>query len=641
MPNAIYFCSKEVIVHFDNLFFSEMIRGNEPLKLYYYCKTKNHSMKKLILAFLIVYCSLYASGQTNTILFQDFETTPFPPTDWAIIDYDEDGKNWYQRTDSQTGNKLASSRSWESNVALTPHNLIITSQIDLSQFDASSRLRVSYKIAATGNSYFQEHYKLVLSTTGNEFQDIDSGVILLEETLTQLESGWNFKTRIINIDDYAGQELWLAWVHYNCTDQDGLLLDDIHVYEGDDPDNIPYVSWLAGSAEDAITENHQPGIVLAGGGGDNSNAMTWFLNRADGGDVVVIRASGNDGYNNYLYSSLGLSVNSVETILINSVEAAQHPYVEQQIRNAEALFIAGGDQYDYYQYWKDTPVMDAINYLINEKGVVVGGTSAGMAILGKVYYTPSGSSAQSPTVLNNPYHSSLNIIGRDDFIDVSILENTITDTHFDQRDRSGRLFTFMSRMVKDWDIEAKGIAANEFTAVCIDIDGKAYVYGNPSYDDYAYFLKSQGCAPEICTTGQPLTWNCNNQAIKVYKILGRPTNPNYFDLSTWDEGAGGEWEYWWAEGGTLHKSPLSSAAISTINSIRVYPNPASSKLWIDIDDDNPISVELWSITGQLVLSKVNVTPNEPVDISALAKGLYIIKVNNNGSYSSHKIIITD
>ncbi|HPF92368.1 MAG TPA: cyanophycinase, partial [Tenuifilaceae bacterium] len=228
-----------------------------------------------------------------------------------------------------------------------------------------------------------------------------------------------------------------------------------------------------GSTDDVTPENHTSGILLAGGGGDNDEAMAWLINRADGGDIVVIRASETDGYNDYLFTELGITVNSVETILIDSREAAEHPYVEQQIRNAEALFIAGGDQYDYYQYWKDTPVMDAINYLLNDKGVAVGGTSAGMAILGKAYYTPSGTGAQSSTVLNNPYHSSTNIIGRDNFIDANILNNTITDTHFDARDRSGRLFTFMARMVTDWGIEAKGIAANEYTAVCIDVDGKA------------------------------------------------------------------------------------------------------------------------------------------------------------------------
>ncbi len=76
------------------------------------------------------------------------------------------------------------------------------------------------------------------------------------------------------------------------------------------------------------------------------------------------------------------------------------------------------------------------------------------------------------------------------------MNNVITDTHFDQRDRSGRLFTFLARMVTDWEIEAEGVAANEYTTVCVNTDGKAYVYGNPAYTDYAYFLRSQGCPPK-------------------------------------------------------------------------------------------------------------------------------------------------
>ena len=56
------------------------------------------------------------------------------------------------------------------------------------------------------------------------------------------------------------------------------------------------------------------------------------------------------------------------------------------IRNAEAIFIAGGDQSNYVRYWKDTPVEDAIN-LVAAKPAPIGGTSAGMAILGEFVYS--------------------------------------------------------------------------------------------------------------------------------------------------------------------------------------------------------------------------------------------------------------
>jgi cyanophycinase-like exopeptidase len=587
-------------------------------------------MKKYFVFIFAFIVSSYAYSQTNTVLFEDFQEDVFPPEGWSIVDHDGDGKNWYHRSDSQSDNKLASSKSWES-AALTPHNLLITKKIDFTDFREGDRLRLRYNVAATGNNYFREHYKVVISTSNNSFNDFESGTILAEETITETESGWKFKTVTIDLNDYADQNFWVAWVHYNCTDQDALLIDNIHFYEGDDPEEpepLPYTSWLIGDADDKITQNHQPGIVLAGGGGDNSDAIKWFLGKADGGDIVVLRASGSYGYNNYFYTSLGISVNSVETLLIDSREAAEHPYVEQQIRNAEALFIAGGDQYNYYKYWKDTPVMDAINYLINEKGVVVGGSSAGMAILGKAYYTPSGGSAVASVVLANPYHSSVDIVGINDFLDAEILENTITDTHFDQRARAGRLFTFMSRMVKDWGIIAKGIAANESTAVCIEPDGKAYVYGDPAYPDYAYFVQSTGCVPENCVSGEPLTWDCNRAAVKVYKILGQKTNPDYFDLTNWEQGTGGTWEHWYAVDGVFQKGSPTNVAINMGNTVTVYPNPASRILHISVGEERAIKVEIASILGQIIITNdfSNDTETLSVDISNLKRGPIVVRV---------------
>jgi len=600
-------------------------------------------MKHFFLIVTLLSASLLCNSQTNTVIFENFESSVFPPEEWNLIDYDGDGNSWYHREDSETYNKLASSKSWDGS-ALTPHNIIATSEIDFTNLTSEQRLRLSYKIAATGNNYYNEHYKVVLSTQGNTYEDFEAGTILMEETLEQEQSGWNLTTRYIEMEEYAGETFWLAWVHYNCSDEDAILLDDIHIYEGEDPEgDPPYVSWIVGSDEDSTTENHLPGVVLAGGGGDNDDAMTWFLNRADGGDIVVLRATGSDGYNDYLFSSLGVTVNSVETILINSLEAAQNPYVEQQIRNAEGLFIAGGDQYDYYQFWKDTPVMDAINYLINEKGVTVGGTSAGMAILGKVYYAPDGSSAQSETVLANPYHSSMSILGRNDFINIQPLGNTITDTHFDQRERAGRFFTFLARMFTDWEITARGIAANEYTAVCIDTDGKAYVYGNPSYEDYAYFAASQECAPETCLSNQPLTWNCSQKAVKVYRVLGKKSDPSYFDLSTWNTGEGGEWFYWYSVDGVLTKQEVGTNVNNTeMVQLNIYPNPAKSSIWVSSPKQGRQLIEIVNNNGQIVCSReLYMNANEPTEIhiNHIQAGFYLVKINN-GFYTEYgKLVI--
>ena len=107
-----------------------------------------------------------------------------------------------------------------------------------------------------------------------------------------------------------------------------------------------YTSYFTGDTTDVTTPT-SGGTVLMGGATENDNAMRWFLQRANGGDVVVIRASGSDGYNDYLYTDLGVPVNSVQSIVTPDLAAANDPYVAQQVRNAEALWIAGGDQWRY------------------------------------------------------------------------------------------------------------------------------------------------------------------------------------------------------------------------------------------------------------------------------------------------------
>ncbi|MGC1630992.1 MAG: cyanophycinase, partial [Gelidibacter sp.] len=82
-----------------------------------------------------------------------------------------------------------------------------------------------------------------------------------------------------------------------------------------------YTEFLTGNATDVAT-NHQSGICLMGGNIDQREAMKWFLTQANGGDVVVLRASGGDGYNNFMYSQLGVTINSVRTFLINNAAGA-------------------------------------------------------------------------------------------------------------------------------------------------------------------------------------------------------------------------------------------------------------------------------------------------------------------------------
>lgn len=414
-----------------------------------------------------------------------------------------------------------------------------------------------------------------------------------------------------------------------------------------------YTNWVTGDTADFVTTDYLPGIVLAGGGGDNDDAMRWMLGRAGGGDVVVIRASGSDGYNDYFFSELGMDVNSVETIRFDDVSAATLAYVLQKMEQAEVLFIAGGDQYDYYQFWKDNEVEEAINFLINEKQITVGGTSAGMAILGNAYYTPPGGSAVSDEVLSNPFHPNVDILGQNDFIENPYLPTVITDTHFDQRERAGRLMVFLARLVVENNERIFAIACNEYTGVCIDGIGNARVYGEyPEYDDFAYFLETNCQAdflPEILEANQPLTWNKNMAAVKAYRLPGTVSGNNYFYSTDWVPIGGGEWFDWYVEEGVLFQNESAEAGCGLVNNFieikkestfEIYPTLVSNSFLVKNNSTvfSKYDLTIYNLLGQQFLNKKLNDRTAEINIGEFNAGIYLIKISDGNKIFSQKII---
>ncbi len=297
-----------------------------------------------------------------------------------------------------------------------------------------------------------------------------------------------------------------------------------------------------GNATDVQT-NPTPCFVLMGGGTEVDEAIQKMTELSDNGDFVVIRVTGGDAYNDYIFD-FGKS-NSVETLRIDSQEDANNTQTIETLRNAEALFIAGGDQAQYVALWKDTQVGQTLNYLIHEKKIPIGGTSAGCAILGEFVFDAKNGTIRSEDALQNPYHQ--NITFTENFLSISFLKNVITDTHYDNPDRKGRHLTFLARLMTDKAIQPKGIGVEERTAVVIDNQGDMAVYGSGK----AYFLEAQNTAPEICATNTPLTWEANEQAVKVYQVEGQRGGHQVFNALNWTSTANATEMYLSAKEGNL------------------------------------------------------------------------------------------
>ncbi|HLW88456.1 MAG TPA: cyanophycinase [Terriglobales bacterium] len=265
-----------------------------------------------------------------------------------------------------------------------------------------------------------------------------------------------------------------------------------------------------GNKEDVQTKP-TGGIAMMGGGSDLDEAFRWLCNKGDGGDFLVLRATGDDDYNSYVNGLCKL--NSVATLIIPSREAAQDPTVGEIIRKAEVVFIAGGDQANYIRGWKGTPVEDAINADI-AAGKAIGGTSAGLAVLGEFVYGALGDKPDDPDlastdVLPNPYFERVTLVR--DFLKTPHLQNLLTDSHFAKRDRMGRTLGFLARIMQDgWSHTPREVAIDEGSAVLVEADGKGTVAGSGKG---AYFLRPME-PPRICRPGLPLTF----RNVAVYRV---------------------------------------------------------------------------------------------------------------------------
>jgi len=406
-----------------------------------------------------------------------------------------------------------------------------------------------------------------------------------------------------------------------------------------------YTSYFTGQTENVAT-NPSFGICLMGGASENDQAMQWFLNKADGGDVVILRTSGTDGYNDYFYSDLGVNLNSVETLVIHNEAGATDPYVLNAVENAEAIWFAGGNQATYVNFFKGNAMNDALNNHINVKQAPIGGTSAGMAIMGEFYFDAINGSVTSDEALSNPFNPSVSI-GHGSFLDNPFLNQTITDTHYNNPDRKGRHSVLISRIVDETQEVAYGIAADEFVGICVDENGEAIVFGEyPEFDDYAYFIQAnceEDLFPEVLQANQSLTWNKGNKALKVYQLPAASSGSNSFDLSTWEEGSGGEWQAWWIEEGELFventtdfECPSFTVDAFDSNVIHIYPNPTSDFLSIEAEI-NLEQLKLYSITGQLKWSKSKPIDSK-IDLRNLPKGIYMLEIKSDLGRVTKKII---
>src|SRR5450432_4180791 len=282
--------------------------------------------------------------------------------------------------------------------------------------------------------------------------------------------------------------------------------------------------FRAGNAADS-TATPRPGFALMGGGDHLEAAYHFLCDRANHGDFLVLRADTEDDYAQQVNKEIAAvcPLNSASTIVFSDREDSDDPKLIAIIEQAEAIFFAGGDQSNYVRFWQDTPVQDALNRHI-AAGKPIGGSSAGLAILGEFSFASIIDTIHSPEALADPYGNQVTLSR--DFLRVPLLASMITDTHFVKRDRLGRLLVFMARILQDgWSAQVRAIAIDENASVLFEPDGSASVVGDGS----AYFLEAKMPAG-VCRKGEALRWN----GVAVRRV----GDSGAFNVKTWTSVSG-------------------------------------------------------------------------------------------------------
>lgn len=155
-------------------------------------------------------------------------------------------------------------------------------------------------------------------------------------------------------------------------------------------------------------------------------------------------------------------------------EDADTERVYEAIAGCRVVFMRGGSQSEYVKWWRGTRTERAIREVF-DRGGVVGGSSAGCAVLGELVYDAFGGSCAARDALRDARTGRISLTS--DFLGLS--PGVLFDTHFIERGRIGRLPVMLAQ-ARLAGRDVVGVGVDPRTAFCIGPDGVAEVIGQGS-----------------------------------------------------------------------------------------------------------------------------------------------------------------
>ncbi len=634
--------------------------GLEPISTYYYAIVAKRGDE--------LSDASYSSATTPanvgvTALYEGFEGETFPPADWTNVDADEDGNLWFIYSNIDVGSEVAyagdnsaGSASYVNGVgALNPDNYLITPQVSI-----STDYVLTYAIGAQDPSFPAEKYSVLVSTTGTDIADFTDEIH--SETLS--DGDWHLNE--FSLSSYIGQDIYIAFRHFDVTDQFYLKLDEVFV--GTISDDVGSGVLAPTNLTATADGPYQIDLVW-----EHDDADQFEIHRSTSevlGSFEIVEAV--DGVN-LTFSDVGLEPSTTYYYEVRAVKGADTSIGATASATTEDEDLGDfkldesfegetfpptdwlsldedGDAFNWYQgispshaaqdgvkaavsasYENDTPAaLNPDNYLITPEVEIVSGDFL-------VYYV----AAQDPSFPAEKYEVLVSTTSTDveDFTDQIFTEILSTDVWAERQvDLSSYAGETIHIAFRHFDV------SDQFE---MKIDNVKV--GDPSAGETPPVAPSGLAATAVSSSSIALTWtdNADNEDGFELQRADAMDGP-WADVSTSiaadatsysDTGLDEETTYFYrlrasnAIGLTVWTSVASATTDELVLGtdylgdirIQMYPNPVESALIISLGQNADVKVGVVDFTGRVHSVKIIKNGQDiQVDMSTLTTGLYFV-----------------
>ncbi|MGT2514585.1 hypothetical protein ACVOMT_10405 [Sphingomonas panni] len=241
------------------------------------------------------------------------------------------------------------------------------------------------------------------------------------------------------------------------------------------------------------------GLMLMGGGDWDKQAFAWFAKKAGYGHILILRASGDGEGGREMFATMA-GVQSVSTILFTDRAASTDPRVLAAIAKADGIFLAGATRRNMSASGKGRRLPVRWTRMSRRASRSRAPAPASPCWAGRLTARWTAAASISFKALSDPLGDAVTLVG--DFLHMPRLAHIITDTHFNERDRLGRLIAFVAKARATGDPTAIGLGVDEAGTLCVEANGQATFYGPAN--THAWLVQPQGIPKLI--PGRPLDW---------------------------------------------------------------------------------------------------------------------------------------